>query len=103
MAALAGVCNQLTLAREYALLGDYDISIQYFGDVLSQVDRHIRNKDDAYMQEKWLKVKNELVEEIELVKQLDGAKTAIRTGKTAATFTRTRVRCHKANVIMCGR
>eukprot|EP00240_Pyramimonas_obovata_P008743 CAMPEP_0118946566 /NCGR_PEP_ID=MMETSP1169-20130426/44429_1 /TAXON_ID=36882 /ORGANISM="Pyramimonas obovata, Strain CCMP722" /LENGTH=95 /DNA_ID=CAMNT_0006892567 /DNA_START=123 /DNA_END=406 /DNA_ORIENTATION=- len=87
--ALAGVCNQLTLAREYALLGDYDISLEYFGDVLAQVDRHIRNKDDAYMQKKWLKVKNELVEEIELVKQLDGAKTAIRYGKSTSTYTRT--------------
>ena len=44
------------------------------------------------MQEKWLKVKNELVEEIDLVKHLDAAKMAIRTGKHIAPCTKTRVR-----------
>lgn len=42
MASLSAVCDQLTLAREYAMLGDYDTSLVYFDGVLSLLSKCAR-------------------------------------------------------------
>jgi hypothetical protein len=39
MATLSAVSDQLTLAREYAMLGDYDTSLVYFDGVLSLLSK----------------------------------------------------------------
>ena len=47
--ALSAVSTQLTVAREHALLGDYNSAVVYYAGVLSQVDRYlITFKVDLY-------------------------------------------------------
>lgn len=37
--ALTGVADQLTLAREHALLGSYDAALIYFDGVIAQINK----------------------------------------------------------------
>ncbi|GAQ87424.1 AAA-type ATPase family protein [Klebsormidium nitens] len=78
MMALAGIIDHMTLAREYALLGQYDTALVCFDGVISQINKHLRSVDDPYIQSKWLKCKKDLTEEFNLVKQLDVARMAFR-------------------------
>ncbi|KAK3268290.1 Katanin p60 ATPase-containing subunit A1 [Cymbomonas tetramitiformis] len=82
--AFPAVVDQLTLAREYALLGEYDTSVVYFDGVVSQINKHLRTLDDPYIKGKWMKMKKELAEEVELVKSLIQERLALRDGSDLA-------------------
>lgn len=70
--------EHLTLAREYALLGNYDTAIIFFEGVLAQINKHSSNVDDPYLRTKWNKCKKDLMEEFNIVKQIDTERQAFR-------------------------
>eukprot|EP00897_Mesotaenium_endlicherianum_P000826 jgi/Mesen1/10744/ME000901S10097 len=76
--ALAGVSDQLTLAREYALLGSYDTALVYFDGVIAQINKHMKTLDDPSTRSKWNKCKKELTEEFDMVKQIDLERLAFK-------------------------
>ena len=46
------------MAREYALLGNYDTSLVYYQGVIQQIQKHIQQlKDDAIMKQEWHQVR----------------------------------------------
>lgn len=70
--------EHLTLAREYALLGNYDTAIIFFEGVLAQINKHSSGVDDPYLRTKWNKCKKDLMEEFNIVKQIDAERQAFR-------------------------
>ncbi|DBA80450.1 TPA: Katanin p60 ATPase-containing subunit A1 [Trebouxia sp. C0005] len=68
--ALSAVSTQLTVAREHALLGDYNSAVVYYAGVLSQVDRHMQTVTDSYMLSKWRACKSSLQSEHKLAESI---------------------------------
>eukprot|EP00241_Pyramimonas_parkeae_P009269 CAMPEP_0114265120 /NCGR_PEP_ID=MMETSP0058-20121206/23691_1 /TAXON_ID=36894 /ORGANISM="Pyramimonas parkeae, CCMP726" /LENGTH=141 /DNA_ID=CAMNT_0001382081 /DNA_START=77 /DNA_END=499 /DNA_ORIENTATION=- len=69
--------EQLTLGREYALLGDYSTALVYFQALLQSIQKHASTKDgEPGLRAKWHSVCKEVCEEIDLVKKLDAEKRA---------------------------
>ncbi|KAL0043533.1 hypothetical protein WJX79_007590 [Trebouxia sp. C0005] len=68
--ALSAVSTQLTVAREHALLGDYNSAVVYYAGVLSQVDRHMQTVTDSYMLSKWRACKTSLQSEHKLAESI---------------------------------
>ena len=57
--SLAEICENAKMAREYALLGNYDTSLVYYQGVIQQIQKHIQQlKDDAIMKQEWHQVRN---------------------------------------------
>ncbi|CAK9229323.1 unnamed protein product [Sphagnum jensenii] len=75
---LAGIGEHLTLAREYALLGNYDTALIFFEGVLAQINKHISSIDDPYLLTKWNKCKRDLSEEFNIVRQIDAERQAFK-------------------------
>ena len=58
--SLAEICENAKMAREYALLGNYDTSLVYYQGVVQQIQKHIQQiKDDAVMKQEWHQVCND--------------------------------------------
>ncbi|GBG59456.1 hypothetical protein CBR_g38481 [Chara braunii] len=66
------------MAREYALLGNYDTALVYFDGVISQINKHLRTVDDPVIRQKWIKCKEDLAEEFDIVKQIDLERLAFK-------------------------
>lgn len=47
------------MAREYALLGAYDISVQYYDRTLSSCTKYLRTLVDTQERNRWTKVRKE--------------------------------------------
>ena len=62
---LVGVGDQMKMAREHALLGNYEASLVYFDGVVSQINLFLRTVDDAYTKAQWQKAKDDLVARID--------------------------------------
>ena len=55
--SLTEICENAKMAREYALLGNYDTSLVYYQGVIQQIQKHIQQlKDDAVMKQEWHQV-----------------------------------------------
>eukprot|EP00899_Mesostigma_viride_P009949 jgi/Mesvir1/18956/Mv18924-RA.1 len=74
--ALKGIADQCTLAREYALLGNYDAALVYFDGVINQINKHTRGCGDPFLKSRWLKCKQTLADEVETIKLLDAERRA---------------------------
>ena len=80
LAGLNAAADQLTIAREHAMLGDYDTARVYYQGVISQVARHCRavgatsgagaSASDAHRARRWLGAQSQLNDELESVAAL---------------------------------
>lgn len=62
--SLSEICENAKMAREYALLGNYDTSLVYYQGVIQQIQKHIQQlKDDAIMKQEWHQVSFALIGE----------------------------------------
>lgn len=52
------ISENVKLAREYALLGNYDSAMVYYQGVLDQINKYLCSVRDAYLQQKWQQVNN---------------------------------------------
>lgn len=60
--SLSEICENAKMAREYALLGNYDTSLVYYQGVIQQIQKHIQQlKDDAIMKQEWHQVNFALI------------------------------------------
>ncbi|PFX34526.1 Katanin p60 ATPase-containing subunit A1 [Stylophora pistillata] len=70
--SLTEICENAKMAREYALLGNYDTSLVYYQGVIQQIQRHIQQlKDDAIMKQEWHQVRQAIVKEYDQVKEIN--------------------------------
>lgn len=50
------ISENVKLAREYALLGNYDSAMVYYQGVLDQMSKYLSSVKDTYLQQKWQQV-----------------------------------------------
>ena len=62
------ICENTKLAREMALMGNYDTSGVYYQGVVQQIHRLLATIADATRKAKWQIVQHQIVEEFEKVK-----------------------------------
>ncbi|ACO63213.1 microtubule-severing protein katanin 60kDa subunit [Micromonas commoda] len=77
LVGLNAAADQLQIAREFAVLGDYDTARVYYQGVLTQVSRHVNNTEldagaDPFRVGRWRAVQRQLTDELEAVTNLDG-------------------------------
>ncbi|PIA65295.1 hypothetical protein AQUCO_00100638v1 [Aquilegia coerulea] len=75
---LSGLQDHLKLARDYANEGLYDTSIIFFDGAIAQINKHLSTLDDPLIRSKWMNCKKALCDEIEIVKQLDAERRALK-------------------------
>ena len=51
------IVENVKMAREYGLLGNYDTSLVYFQGVIQQIQKHIVGVVDPVQKQKWHQVK----------------------------------------------
>ncbi|XP_051216919.1 katanin p60 ATPase-containing subunit A1-like [Lolium perenne] len=83
---LARLQVHLKLARDYALDGLYDTSIIIFDGVLAQINKHLTNLDDGFTRTKWMKCKQAISEEVEIVRQLDALMKSFKEAPGSGTM-----------------
>lgn len=54
--SLVMISENVKLAREYALLGNYDSAMVYYQGVLDQMNKYLYSVRDTYLQQKWQQV-----------------------------------------------
>lgn len=64
------ICENTKLAREMALIGNYDTSGVYYQGVVQQIHRLLATIVDATRKAKWQVVQHQIVEEFEKVKAM---------------------------------
>ena len=62
--------DRLTVAREKALLGDYDAAAQKFAEIMTSLAHRADNIIDPYVQSTLLKCRQELAQELEIIQGL---------------------------------
>lgn len=56
------ISENVKLAREYALLGNYDSAMVYYQGVLDQMNKYLYSVRDTYLQQKWQQVNSTCLE-----------------------------------------
>ncbi len=67
---LSHLPDDVSMAREYALLGAYDVALQYFDRAARTVDRFLRTLADTHERHKWSQLKQDLSSEAKLIKEI---------------------------------
>eukprot|EP00741_Cyanophora_paradoxa_P008120 tig00001229_g7857.t1 len=70
MQELSGVREDVNMAREAALLGNYEQAQVHFEGVLAKVSMYIRTVKDPYLRGHWVKTKDELAAELKIVQEV---------------------------------
>ncbi|EOD11155.1 hypothetical protein EMIHUDRAFT_215002 [Emiliania huxleyi CCMP1516] len=83
MEHLVGLEHQLQVSRESALLGNYEASLVHFDGAISQVQRYLRTLDDPALRAKWLRAKEDLSGEFQIVKEIVAELSKLRAGSKA--------------------
>uniref|UniRef100_A0A8D0RI23 Katanin catalytic subunit A1 n=1 Tax=Sus scrofa TaxID=9823 RepID=A0A8D0RI23_PIG len=68
--SLLMISENVKLAREYALLGNYDSAMVYYQGVLDQMNKYLSSVKDTYLQQKWQQVWQEINVEAKHVKDI---------------------------------
>ncbi|KAM8946347.1 katanin p60 ATPase-containing subunit A1 isoform 1-T1 [Pelodytes ibericus] len=68
--SLLMISENVKLAREYALLGNYDSAMVYYQGVLDQMNKYVYSVKDTYLQQKWQQVWQEINVEAKHVKDI---------------------------------
>ncbi|XP_006891707.1 PREDICTED: katanin p60 ATPase-containing subunit A1 isoform X2 [Elephantulus edwardii] len=68
--SLLMIVENVKLAREYALLGNYDSAVVYYQGVLDQMSKYLFSVKDTYLQQKWQQVWQEISVEAKHVKDI---------------------------------
>ncbi|NP_001084226.1 katanin p60 ATPase-containing subunit A1 [Xenopus laevis] len=68
--SLLMISENVKLAREYALLGNYDSAMVYYQGVLDQMNKYLYSVKDTFLQQKWQQVWQEINMECKHVKDI---------------------------------
>jgi hypothetical protein len=55
--SLQMIVENVKLAREYALLGNYDSAMVYYQGVLDQMNKYLYSVKDTHLRQKWQQVR----------------------------------------------
>ena len=66
----AEIGDNVKVARECSLLGNYETALIYYQGVVQQIHRHLQTITDHNLKEKWQEVQQIIAQEYEVVKDL---------------------------------
>lgn len=78
--SITDICENTKMARECALLGNYESSLVYFQSVVQQVHRLIQTINDPIRKERWQDIQQKIVEEYNYVKDIQSLLMGFRGG-----------------------
>ncbi|KNC96074.1 uncharacterized protein SPPG_08465 [Spizellomyces punctatus DAOM BR117] len=67
---IEGVPTELQIARECALLGNYDTALLYFESILQTIQLYAKTVSDTSLRERWLLTRQELSLEFQVIKDI---------------------------------
>ncbi|CAH1798597.1 unnamed protein product [Owenia fusiformis] len=76
---IAEICENTKMGREYALLGNYDTSQVYYQGVIQQIQKLLASISDPGRKEKWQKVRQQVAQEYEHVKDISSTLQSFKT------------------------
>eukprot|EP00117_Sycon_ciliatum_P024889 scpid69122/ scgid20778/ Katanin p60 ATPase-containing subunit A-like 1; p60 katanin-like 1 len=82
---VSGICENTKMARENALLGSYDGAAVYYQAVLQQIQKLMQGIREADRKEKWVKVRQQIQIEYELIKDLMGILSSFKSDPSAGS------------------
>lgn len=68
--SIRDICENTKMAREYALLGNYETSLVYYQGVVQQIHRLLQTINDAIRKERWQQIQQQVAQEYESVKDI---------------------------------
>ena len=67
---IAEISDNTKMAREFALLGNYETSLVYYQGVVQQIHRLLQSVNDPMRREKWQDIQQKITQEYEYVKDI---------------------------------
>lgn len=84
----ASIVEQLSVAREQAVLGEYESALVYYDGVVAQINKYVTNLEDPFLKGKWHSSKKSVQEEAETVKEIDRELRMFKNSSTDDSKTR---------------
>ena len=78
LALVQSIPVQLQMAREYAILGNYDVAMNFFDVALGSIGRFIRSMTSSDDRRQWFTLKEQVQAEVKLVKSLQATLVVFR-------------------------
>ncbi|XP_054708002.1 katanin p60 ATPase-containing subunit A-like 1 [Uloborus diversus] len=66
------ICEDTKMAREYALLGNYETALVYYQGAVQQIHRLLATIQDPLRKERWQQMQAKIAQEYEKVKEIEG-------------------------------
>ncbi|KAJ3050445.1 Katanin p60 ATPase-containing subunit A1 [Rhizophlyctis rosea] len=89
---LAELPKELQIARECALLGNYETALMYFESILQNIHLHARTVEDPALRERWAKTRQELATELQVIKDISLEISSFKERSNRSdTFSRSKV------------
>ncbi|GIY04353.1 katanin p60 ATPase-containing subunit A-like 1 [Caerostris darwini] len=73
------ICEDTKMAREYALLGNYETSLVYYQGAVQLIHRLLANITDSIRKERWQQIQQKIAQEYEAVKAMQNVLTEFNT------------------------
>lgn len=67
------ITENVRIARECSLLGNYETALIYYQGVVQQIHRHLQTLSDQQLKEEWQKIQQKIAQEYEMVKDLQSS------------------------------
>ncbi|XP_066171556.1 katanin p60 ATPase-containing subunit A1 isoform X2 [Sylvia atricapilla] len=96
--SLVMIIENVKLAREYALLGNYDSAMVYYQGVLDQMNKYLYSVRDTYLQQKWQQVWQEISVEAKHVKDIMKTLESFKLDNTPLKASQQELPAHDAEV-----
>jgi len=73
------ICEDTKMAREYALLGNYETSLVYYQGAVQQIHRLLVTITDSIRKERWQQIQQKIAQEYEAVKEIQNVLSEFNT------------------------
>ncbi|GFX25827.1 katanin p60 ATPase-containing subunit A1 [Trichonephila clavipes] len=73
------ICEDTKMAREYALLGNYETALVYYQGAVQQIHRLLVTITDSIRKERWQQIQQKIAQEYEAVKAMQNVLTEFNT------------------------
>ncbi|KAI8822047.1 P-loop containing nucleoside triphosphate hydrolase protein [Fimicolochytrium jonesii] len=88
--SIVNLPTELQLARECALLGNYDTALLYFESILQNIHLYAKNIADPVLRDRWITTRQELSVEFQLVKDIGLELASFKERSHSGIFSRSR-------------
>ncbi|KAJ3165666.1 Katanin p60 ATPase-containing subunit A1 [Geranomyces variabilis] len=87
---IASLPTEVQMARECALLGNYDTALLYFEGVLSAIQKYSKTVDNPAMRDRWLHTRAELAVEFNTIKEIGMELASFKERASGSNYSRSR-------------